>query len=178
MEIRETSRTRSPILLQQERIGLQVDWLLTAVGRAYLAFCPGKERQRVINMLRSSPRPEDHLAREPEKLNAILAATRERGYGTRDPSFVGGYYGSPPIADGLLAIAVPLREARAFLERSICFGCGRPTASKRSRIDTCPTCRWQRRRSLTPCESGHVAERLRQAPRLLLVDIVAEVFLG
>jgi IclR family mhp operon transcriptional activator len=115
MEIRETSRTRSPILLQQERIGLQVDWLLTAVGRAYLAFCSGKERQRVINMLRSSPRPEDHLAREPEKLNAILAATRERGYGTRDPSFVGGYYGSPPIADGLLAIAVPLRDGPRVL---------------------------------------------------------------
>jgi IclR family mhp operon transcriptional activator len=44
MEIRETSRTRSPILLHQERIGLQVDWLLTAVERAYLAFCPAKER--------------------------------------------------------------------------------------------------------------------------------------
>jgi len=115
MEIRETSRTRSPILLQQERIGLQVDWLLTAVGRAYLAFCPGKERQRVINMLRSSSRPEDHLAREPEKLNAILAATRARGYGTRDASFVGGYYGGPPIADGLLAIAVPLRDGPRVL---------------------------------------------------------------
>jgi IclR family transcriptional regulator, mhp operon transcriptional activator len=84
MEIRETSRTRSPILLQQERIGLQVDWLLTAVGRAYLAFCPANERQRVINMLRSSPRLEDRLAREPERLNAILAETRARGYGTRD----------------------------------------------------------------------------------------------
>jgi IclR family mhp operon transcriptional activator len=115
MEIRETSRTRSPILLQQERIGLQVDWLLTAVGRAYLAFCPAKERQRVINMLRSSARPEDHLAREPEKLNAILAATRARGYGTRDASYVGGYYGGPPIADGLLAIAVPLRDGSRIL---------------------------------------------------------------
>jgi IclR family mhp operon transcriptional activator len=115
MEIRETSRTRSPILLQQERIGLQVDWLMTAVGRAYLAFCPGNERQRVMNLLRSSSRPEDHLAREPEKLNEILAATRARGYGTRDASYVGGYYGSPPIADGLLAIAVPLRDGTRVL---------------------------------------------------------------
>ena len=90
MEIRETSRTRSPILLQQERIGLQVDWLLTAVGRAYLAFCPAKERQRVITMLRSSSRLEDRLAREPERLNAILAETRARGYGTRDAGYTGG----------------------------------------------------------------------------------------
>jgi IclR family mhp operon transcriptional activator len=115
MEIRETSRTRSPILLQQERIGLQVDWLLTAVGRAYLAFCPGKERQLVVNMLRSSSRVEDYLAREPDKLNAILAATRARGYGTRDATYVGGYYGSPPIADGLLAIAVPLQDGQRVL---------------------------------------------------------------
>ena len=63
----------------------------TAVGRAYLAFCPSKERQRVINLLRLSSRPEDRLAREPEKLNEILAATRTRGYGTRDASYVGGY---------------------------------------------------------------------------------------
>src|SRR5216684_1297922 len=110
MEIRETSRTRSPILLQQERIGLPVDWLLTAVGRAYLAFCPAKERHRVINMLRSSSRPEDRLARDPERLNAILAETRSRGYGTRDAIHLGGHYGGPPHADGLLAIAVPLQD--------------------------------------------------------------------
>jgi IclR family mhp operon transcriptional activator len=110
MEIRETTRTRSPFLLQQERIGWRVNWLLTGVGRAYLAFCPAKERQRVIKMLSSSPRPEDRLAREPERLNAILAETRARGYGTRDAIHVGGHYGEPAHADGLLAIAVPLRD--------------------------------------------------------------------
>ena len=111
MEIRETTRTRSPFLLQQERIGWRVNWLLSGVGRAYLAFCPVKERQRVINLLRSSSRPEDRLAREPERLNAILAETRARGYGTRDAIHVGGHYGEPPHADGLLAIAVPLQDS-------------------------------------------------------------------
>jgi len=46
MEIRETTRTRSPFLLLQERIGWRVNWLLTGVGRAYLAFCLSKERHR------------------------------------------------------------------------------------------------------------------------------------
>ena len=110
MEIRETTRTRSPFLLQQERIGWGVNWLLSGVGRAYLAFCPAKERQRVIGLLQSSSRPEDRLAREPERLNAILAETRARGYGTRDAIHMGGHYGGPPHADGLLAIAVPLRD--------------------------------------------------------------------
>jgi IclR family transcriptional regulator, mhp operon transcriptional activator len=111
MEIRETTRTRSPFLLQQERIGWRVNWLLSGVGRAYLAFCPAQERQRVINLLRSSSRPEDRLAREPERLNAILAETRARGYGTRDAIHIGGHYGEPPHADGLLAIAVPLQDS-------------------------------------------------------------------
>ncbi len=110
MEIRETTRTRSPFLLQQERIGWRVNWLLTGVGRAYLAFSPTKERHRIVKLLSSSLKPEDRLAREPERLSAILAETRARGYGTRDPIHVGGHYGGPPHADGLLSIAVPLRD--------------------------------------------------------------------
>jgi IclR family mhp operon transcriptional activator len=115
MEIRETTRTRSPFLLQQERVGWGVNWLLSGVGRAYLAFCPIKERQRIINVLQSSARPEDRLARQPERLNTILAETRARGYGTRDATHVGGRYGEPPHADGLLAIAVPLRDGSRVL---------------------------------------------------------------
>jgi IclR family transcriptional regulator, mhp operon transcriptional activator len=110
MEIRETSRKRSPFLLQAERIGLPVNWLWSAVGRVYLAYCPAKERQRIIGLLTGSAKPEDRLAREPARLNAILAEVRARGYGTRDAAHVGGYYGGPPHADGLLAIAVPLRD--------------------------------------------------------------------
>jgi len=115
MEIRETSRARSPILLQEERVGLQVNWLLTGVGRAYLAYCPARERQRIIEMLRPSSKAEDRLAREPARLNAILAEVRARGYATRDPTHVGGWYGKLPHADGLLSIAVPLRDGSRVL---------------------------------------------------------------
>ena len=115
MEIRETTRTRSPFLLPQERVGLPVNWLRSAVGRAYLAFCPAKERQGVVELLRGSSRPEDRLAHEPARLSAILAETRARGYGTRDALHLGGYYGGPPHADGLLAIAVPLRDGNRVI---------------------------------------------------------------
>jgi len=115
MEIRETTRARSPILLQQERIGLPVNWLQSAVGRVYLAYCPAKERQRIIELLRDSTKAEDRLAREPTRLNAILAEVRARGYGTRDPTHVGGYYGGPPRADCLFSIAVPLRDGTRVL---------------------------------------------------------------
>lgn len=115
MEIRETTRARSPILLQQERIGLPVNWLHSAVGRAYLAYCPLKERQRIVDLLRSSSKPEDWLAREPGRLSNILAEVRARGYGTRDATHTGGYYGGPPHADGLFSIAVPLRDGQRVL---------------------------------------------------------------
>jgi IclR family mhp operon transcriptional activator len=115
MEIDETNRTRSPFLLKQERVGLPLNWLMSGGGRAYLAFCPARERERIIELLRASSKPEDRLARDPKRLSAILAETRARGYGVRDPAHIGGYYGQPPHADGLLAIAVPLRDRNRVL---------------------------------------------------------------
>jgi IclR family transcriptional regulator, mhp operon transcriptional activator len=109
MLIRETSRTHSPfsIYFLRDRIGTPVNWLLSGVGRAYLAYCPEAERRQIIDLLRNSPHPEDWLARDPKRLERILADIRTRGYGTRDSSFVGGPYGRPD-PDGLEAIAVPL----------------------------------------------------------------------
>jgi IclR family mhp operon transcriptional activator len=66
-------------------------------------------------MLRTSSKAEDRLAREPARLNAILAEVRARGYATRDPTHVGGWYGGPPHADGLISIAVPLLDGARVL---------------------------------------------------------------
>jgi IclR family transcriptional regulator, mhp operon transcriptional activator len=107
MEIAETSQTHSPFLTKVSGIGQPVNWLLSAVGRVYLAFCSDKEREQILRKLRVSDRAEDWLARDPKRLDRILAETRERGYGTRDPMFLGGLYRSARD-DGLAAIAVPL----------------------------------------------------------------------
>jgi IclR family transcriptional regulator, mhp operon transcriptional activator len=115
MERRESSRPRSAFRIRPpnsdiSEVGQPVGWLLTAVGRAYLAFCPGEERDRILRRLRNSDKPEDRLAHDPKRLDKILAETRARGYGTRDPIYVGGFYGRPPHGDGLAAIAVPLLD--------------------------------------------------------------------
>ena len=112
LENRETSRTRSPYVIQRDRVGHKINWLLSAVGRAYLAFCPDKERQKILAAVRKSDQPEDRLARDPKRLERILAETRERGYGTREAGFLGGYYGRAPYDDGLAAIAVPILDGR------------------------------------------------------------------
>ena len=112
MERRETSRPHSPFMLQPMWPGLasRVAWLTTGVGRAYLAWCPEKERQAILRRLWKSRNPQDWLARDPKKLDAILAETRRRGYATRDTSHVGGTYDSPMRDDGLAAIVVALSD--------------------------------------------------------------------
>jgi IclR family mhp operon transcriptional activator len=115
MERRETSQSNSPFFIRasaRNRVGQAVGWLLTGVGRAYLAFCPDQEREAVLARLRRSDKPDDRLARDPRQLERILAETRKRGYGTRDPIFTGGQYGTGPRDDGLAAIAVPLAGRR------------------------------------------------------------------
>ena len=112
LENRETSRTHSPFIFFHDRVGHHISWLLSAVGRAYLAHCPALERDKIIRRLRRSPHAEDRLAHDPERLERILCEVRACGYATRDPGFTGGYYGSPPYSDGLQAIAVPLVEGK------------------------------------------------------------------
>jgi IclR family mhp operon transcriptional activator len=111
MEVRESSRVRTPfsIYFLNHRMGTPVNWTLTAVGRAYLAFCPEKERDRILARLRKSDAPENRLARDPKRFERILADTRQNGYATRDPAFAGGYFGRP-FPDGLAGIAVPLLD--------------------------------------------------------------------
>jgi len=113
MERRESSRALSPFIIHSNvtrEIGTKVNWLLTGVGRVYLAFCPAQERQRILQLLRRSDKPEDRLARDPKRLEQILAETRARGYGVRDPHYLGGPYGTPPHDDGLAGIAIPLAD--------------------------------------------------------------------
>jgi IclR family mhp operon transcriptional activator len=109
LEIMETSRTLSPFVLDSGRIGNRINWLMTAIGRAYLAFRPADERQRIVARLRKTRTPQDRLAAEPKRLDAILAETRERGYGLRDAAFYGGFY-ERPYDDHLLGLAIPLRR--------------------------------------------------------------------
>jgi IclR family mhp operon transcriptional activator len=88
------------------------------VGRAYLAYCPAAERDRVLRRLQNSDKPEDRLARDPQRFDKVLAETRAGGYATRDPVYAGGFYGHPPYHDGLAAIAVPLVD-RSRVQGSI-----------------------------------------------------------
>ena len=114
MERRETTVPHSPFVLLglDSRVGGRVGWLMTGVGRAYLAWCPEKEREAILRALRKSSNPEDWLARDPRKFERILGEVRHRGYATRDPSYVAGRYGEATVDDGAAAIAVALFDGK------------------------------------------------------------------
>jgi IclR family transcriptional regulator, mhp operon transcriptional activator len=114
LERRESSRWQSPFAVPAlpEKVGLRVGWLMTGVGRAYLAWCPEKEREETLRRLRKSNNPQDWLARDPKKLEGILREARRLGYATRDPGFVPGRYGGTPFDDGAAALAVALSDGK------------------------------------------------------------------
>jgi IclR family mhp operon transcriptional activator len=113
MEVAESSRRLSGLALNPRyRIGYRVDALLSAPGRAWLAFCDPAEREAVLAHWRAevpaNPRTAAVLAGE---IDAILAETRRCGYAVRDPLFGGSFEDIARFDDGFDAIAVPILAA-------------------------------------------------------------------
>lgn len=112
----ETSRRRSGLALNFYPIGFEVDMLLSAPGRAYLAWCSDKERERVLAHLGRRP-PANPRSREVlhGELAVLLNRTRVQGYGARDPLFGGSEKPMAEFDDGLDAIAVPVLHGTRVL---------------------------------------------------------------
>lgn len=116
MELKETSRQQTPFMVNRDEVGYRVSFPLTAIGRAYLAFCPDAERNEIIAALQKTGHPADHLVHEPRKLKTMLDETRAQGYSTRDQTYRGGnYLEGNFFDDGLNAMAVPLQAGGIVL---------------------------------------------------------------
>ncbi|SQB78249.1 DNA-binding transcriptional activator MhpR [Escherichia coli] len=81
MVVRETTHRFSRLSFHRAMVGRRLPLLKTASGLTWLAFCPEQERKELIEMLASRPGDDYQLAREPLKLEAILARARKEGYG-------------------------------------------------------------------------------------------------
>lgn len=109
LELGESSRRQSNLGVALYDIGVRVDMVLSAPGRAYLAFCSPEERAAVFADLRDHPSPiawSRHVLKN--ELEEILLQTRACGYGSRDPRFGGRNVDMEQFDDGLDAIAVPI----------------------------------------------------------------------
>lgn len=115
MELVETSRAISSISTYRDAIGGHVPMLISAVGRAHLAFCPDAEREALLAHLATSTKPWNQGIRDIATVRDILRATRDRGYAERDPFYSGWHVSAENFDDELLAIAVPVRSGATVL---------------------------------------------------------------
>ncbi|MBL8382910.1 MAG: helix-turn-helix domain-containing protein [Burkholderiales bacterium] len=116
MQLCESSRTRAYFTLNRLQIGFQISMLQSAPGRAYLAWCPEKERAEILRRLAMGAKPGSDMLRQPARLAQVLSQTREQGYALRDPDWGGGFGKSKgEYDDGLNAIALPILSGRKVL---------------------------------------------------------------
>jgi IclR family mhp operon transcriptional activator len=111
MEVVETNSPRATFDEIRAPPGrFRVNLLRSASGRAYLAFCPEREREAVLRRLRERGLPGNELASQPEAIRRLVEATRRRGYAVRAPDF-GGHYSKTRAEydDGRNSIAMPIR---------------------------------------------------------------------
>jgi len=103
LQIVETTRPLSPLLVNRNEIGDRVDMLTTAVGRVYLAFCPDDEREDLLAAIGKA-----HRRALQAELEETIAQIRKTGFAVRDPRCTGATLSNPFIVDRLYAVAVPV----------------------------------------------------------------------
>lgn len=87
MMIIETTRKKTPYIINWTGVGYRLPMLQTGLGRAWLAYCSQEERDTILADLRTSNSPFDRAANSAPLVEQLLAETRELGYGTRVPGF-------------------------------------------------------------------------------------------
>lgn len=76
--------TISPLAHTNTVLGLRPTLLTHAMGRAYMAFCPDDEREKLFAMLRANPR-ENFDAQKEAEYRRLLTRLRQDAFAVRDP---------------------------------------------------------------------------------------------
>lgn len=80
MVIRESTHRFSMLSQHQAMIGERLPLFVTALGRAYLAACDEEKLESILQLLGRRPDTVGEMARDRRHIDAILQATRQRGY--------------------------------------------------------------------------------------------------
>ena len=87
MEIRESTNYLSPYALDRGMVGARLPIIDTASGRAFLAFAPEAESQKVLNGLAVKYRTDVPSVTRDGPLKTVLQQCRELGVGFRKQGF-------------------------------------------------------------------------------------------
>lgn len=82
MIVRESTHRASLLSQHRATIGIRIPMLVSAIGRAWLAWCADEEREATLTLLRGRADSLGELARDDAYVKRILRETRRRGYAT------------------------------------------------------------------------------------------------
>lgn len=108
IEIIESTRLRGPMALTRTALGIRPSMVMSAHGRAILAFSSDEQGARHIEVIRQSGSKEDILSIDNGTFAEEIRRTRARGYGLREPNFWQAPFDPGPE---LAAMAVPILSA-------------------------------------------------------------------
>lgn len=80
MIVRESTHRVSMLSQHRATIGIRIPMLVSSLGRAWLSWCAGEEREATLSLLRSRTDAIGELARDSAYVKRILRETRRRGY--------------------------------------------------------------------------------------------------
>ncbi|MGB0733054.1 MAG: DNA-binding transcriptional regulator, partial [Pontibacterium sp.] len=82
MVVRETTHRFSRLSFHRNMVGRRLPMLMTATGKAYLAYCSENERTQILELLKSRDDEQAEYARNDDYVRRVLRVTRENGYGS------------------------------------------------------------------------------------------------
>lgn len=85
MIVRTGTLHKSPLGTGPNYLDARLPILLSALGRAYIAFCPETERQTILSVLRTANAPMNAMAKDEKAVTRLIAEIRKRGYASTAP---------------------------------------------------------------------------------------------
>jgi len=82
MIVRESTHRASLLSQHRATIGIRIPILVSAIGRAWLAWCAEEEREATLSLLRARSDTIGQVARDEAYVKRVMRETRRRGYAT------------------------------------------------------------------------------------------------
>lgn len=111
MRVRFSTGPESPFAIDENFVNRRVPMLLSALGRAFIAFCSEDEREKILDLLRHSLRETDRMARDARAVGRLLQSVRRAGFASavEYPNAPAHGMAVPVLSDGTAIAAITLR---------------------------------------------------------------------
>lgn len=107
MVIRETTHRFSRLSFHRSMVGRRLPIFETAMGLAYIAFCPEREQKELIALLARRDDREGEIARDPQRVDNLILRTRRKGFGENFMNW--------NQEERIASIAIPIRSGDEVL---------------------------------------------------------------